>query len=341
MPEGIRPWIQESCYDCHSHQVRLPWYASVAPISWWIADDVRRGRAGLNFSTWSDYTPRQRALGWRRSLQRIREQKMPPFSYQLAHPFSLDEVHIQQLESYLKQREGSSISGLSASELLAWPSLPLPDTGQPLHGTFRASGRLQHALRLEGALILAQGDLFIGRGVTGTGAILATGKLTIEQIAGEVGPIGLIGQQAVRLSGSSSGRLRAFTHSSSPIVSSGLKLLRQPSFSMPVEGVRQARWEFCRDDGQLDERIERQVLVRYGLGEYVIWDPEFQFVGRASSLEGALVQLERVMASDPATSILRWKRKFRDSWKARLDDLPLGGSRAWIHLQPDDRLEGD
>lgn len=105
MPEEIRPWIQESCYDRHSFQVRWPWYASVAPFSWWIADDVRRGRAGLNFSTRSDYTPRQRALGWRRSLQRIREHKLPPLAYQLLHPVSLDDEHIQKLENYLKERE--------------------------------------------------------------------------------------------------------------------------------------------------------------------------------------------------------------------------------------------
>lgn len=338
MPDDLRPWFQESCYDCHSFQVRLPWYASVAPISWWIADEVRRGRAGLNFSTWSDYTPRQRALGWRRSLQRIREQRMPPFGYRLMHPVSLDDEHIRMLENYLKEHERSATDGLSARELLAWPSQPLVETGRPVRGAFRVSGRLKQPLMLEGALILAEGDLVISRGVSGTGAILATGKLTIEGIVGEVGPLALVGQQQIRLSGAPTSQVKAFVHSSSPVVSSGLKLLRQPSFSMPVEGVRQARWDFCRDDGQLGERLERQVSVRYGAGEYVLWDPEFQIVRRASSLDEALDQLEMILASDPATSILRWRRRFRSSWQTKLGQLPLQGSPGWLHLKPDDEL---
>ena len=338
MPEEIRPWIQESCYDCHSHEVRFPWYASVAPLSWWIADDVRRGRAGLNFSTWSDYTPRQRALVWRRSLQRIREQRMPPFSYRLMHPLSLDDGHIQKLENYLKEQERTATAGLSARELLAWPTLPLVETDQPVRGAFRVSGRLERPLRLDGALILAEGDLVIGRGVSGTGAILVSGKLTIEGIVGEVGPIALVGQQGVRLSGGPASQVRAFVHSSAPIVSNGLKLVPQPAFSMPVEGVSQARWDFCRDDGELGERLERQVLVRYRPGEYIVWDPEFQVVRKASSLEGALEQVEMVLASDPATSMVRWRRKFRSQWRTKLRELSLQSSGAWLHLKPDDEL---
>ena len=44
-----------SCNDCHSNLTVWPWYTNVAPASWLIVSDVRRGRAELNFSEWGIY----------------------------------------------------------------------------------------------------------------------------------------------------------------------------------------------------------------------------------------------------------------------------------------------
>jgi len=335
MPPELEGWVRENCFDCHSHSVRFPWYASLAPVSWWIADDVRRGRAGLNFSTWSDYTPRQRALGWRRSLQRIREQRMPPLSYRLMHGLSIRDEQIGKLEAYLKEHERTEAAGLSAAELLAWPASPLVETDQPVRGAFLVQGVLHKPLRLDQALILVEGDLVAPAGVSGRGAILATGKLTVAGLAGKVGPLALVGQQGVRLSGSPGCRLTGFLPAS-PLSQSGLEVQRQSSFSMRLEGIREARLEFCRDDGQLGERLERQVVVRYGHGKFVLWDPEFQTVRTAPDVEGALQEVEAILARDPATSVLVWRRHFRSSWKTRLEQLAQQGSPAFFHLQSDE-----
>jgi hypothetical protein len=45
--------IGRSCRDCHSNQTSWPWYSRISPVSWLIADDVKEGRAKLNFSQWN------------------------------------------------------------------------------------------------------------------------------------------------------------------------------------------------------------------------------------------------------------------------------------------------
>ena len=59
-PEHIMSIFKRSCYDCHSDEVKIPWYASVAPISFTIKRHVDLGRQWLNFSTWENYTEKQK-----------------------------------------------------------------------------------------------------------------------------------------------------------------------------------------------------------------------------------------------------------------------------------------
>jgi len=57
MAEVIDPQVgkilDRSCQDCHSDHTRWPWYSHVAPISWFLYRDVKKGRAKLNFSQWT------------------------------------------------------------------------------------------------------------------------------------------------------------------------------------------------------------------------------------------------------------------------------------------------
>jgi hypothetical protein len=43
--------LKRSCADCHSNQTIWPWYSYVAPVSWLVERDVRRGRDHMNLST--------------------------------------------------------------------------------------------------------------------------------------------------------------------------------------------------------------------------------------------------------------------------------------------------
>ena len=69
-----------ACFDCHSNETVYPWYAGVAPISWFIQDDIDTGRALINFS---DFVAIQRAS---EASRVVREGSMPPPVYMLLHP---------------------------------------------------------------------------------------------------------------------------------------------------------------------------------------------------------------------------------------------------------------
>jgi len=58
-PKEVMAIFKKSCYDCHSNEVKVPWYASVAPASFFIKRHVELGREWLNFSIWNRYTPKQ------------------------------------------------------------------------------------------------------------------------------------------------------------------------------------------------------------------------------------------------------------------------------------------
>ena len=54
-PAEIENLLRNACYDCHSYETEYPWYAEVAPVSWWLDHHVEEGREHLNFSTWGKY----------------------------------------------------------------------------------------------------------------------------------------------------------------------------------------------------------------------------------------------------------------------------------------------
>ncbi|MEA2017338.1 MAG: heme-binding domain-containing protein [Campylobacterota bacterium] len=52
--------FKRSCYDCHSNEVISPWYSKIAPASLFIKGHVDLGRKWLNFSTWENYTAKEK-----------------------------------------------------------------------------------------------------------------------------------------------------------------------------------------------------------------------------------------------------------------------------------------
>ena len=72
---------RRACFDCHSHETRWPWYASVAPLSWRIQTHVEGGRKALNFSRADRSYERAGA-----SAETVRRGTMPPPDYVFMHP---------------------------------------------------------------------------------------------------------------------------------------------------------------------------------------------------------------------------------------------------------------
>lgn len=70
---------RRSCMDCHSHEVRYPPQAWVAPASWLVQRDVDEGRDEMNLSVWDPDDGEDAA-------ETILDGEMPPRRYTLLHP---------------------------------------------------------------------------------------------------------------------------------------------------------------------------------------------------------------------------------------------------------------
>jgi hypothetical protein len=77
--------IKTSCFDCHSNETRWPWYSYVAPVSWLVADDVKKGRGHLNFSEWGKYPKSKRVLKLGQIYEQVSKGDMPIPKYLYIH----------------------------------------------------------------------------------------------------------------------------------------------------------------------------------------------------------------------------------------------------------------
>ncbi|MCU0235233.1 MAG: heme-binding domain-containing protein [Thermoanaerobaculales bacterium] len=86
VPEDVRSVLRASCYDCHSHETRWPWYSRVAPVSWLVARDVEEARGRLNFSLWGGYEAKRQQRLAEEIWEEVAKGEMPLPIYLLAHP---------------------------------------------------------------------------------------------------------------------------------------------------------------------------------------------------------------------------------------------------------------
>ena len=77
--------LKTSCFDCHSNHTNYPFYAQVAPISFWINHHVEEGKEHLNFSDWNNYSIKKKLHKLDEIIEEIDEHEMPLGSYTLIH----------------------------------------------------------------------------------------------------------------------------------------------------------------------------------------------------------------------------------------------------------------
>ena len=85
-PAEVHSILQRACYDCHSNETVWPWYSRIAPPSWLIAQDVREGRAALNFSSWNRLSAKEQSEAALATYEEVVEGEMPPSLYLSPHP---------------------------------------------------------------------------------------------------------------------------------------------------------------------------------------------------------------------------------------------------------------
>lgn len=85
-PQDVAEVLRASCYDCHSHETKWPWYSRVAPSSWLVAHDVEEARDHLNFSLWGTYEEKRHVKLAEEIWEEVEDGEMPLRAYLLAHP---------------------------------------------------------------------------------------------------------------------------------------------------------------------------------------------------------------------------------------------------------------
>jgi hypothetical protein len=85
VPADVRGMLDRACTDCHSNHTVWPWYSRVAPVSWFLAKHVVKGRKELNFDEWGGYTPRRQAHKLEETCDQVKTWEMPMKSYIRIH----------------------------------------------------------------------------------------------------------------------------------------------------------------------------------------------------------------------------------------------------------------
>lgn len=88
-PENIRNLLKNSCYDCHSNQIKYPWYSNIAPVSWFIKSHIDEGREHLNFSEFGNYNKYQINGVLSDCVTTMKKGEMPLGSYTIIHKKSI------------------------------------------------------------------------------------------------------------------------------------------------------------------------------------------------------------------------------------------------------------
>lgn len=103
-PAQVHALLKSACFGCHSNQTAWPWYSNVAPVSWFIADDVTRGRQHLNFSVWERYDHSEKVHQLKEVRDLVKEGDMPPWDYRLVHPEArLSDAQAATLATWAEQ----------------------------------------------------------------------------------------------------------------------------------------------------------------------------------------------------------------------------------------------
>ncbi len=101
-PEIVRDRIHSSCYNCHSNHTNYEWYDAIAPISWYVDNNIKKGKLALNFSNWKTADYRDKRAHLSRIAKSLRENSMPLKSYTVLHKdANISAIEKQQLLDWL------------------------------------------------------------------------------------------------------------------------------------------------------------------------------------------------------------------------------------------------
>ena len=96
LPDEVFSILKKNCFDCHTNQTRYPWYAEIAPVSYWLNDHIIHGKKLFNMSEWNSYSTKKKDEKLEELIEEVKEGEMPLNSYTWIHG-SLSEEDREQL----------------------------------------------------------------------------------------------------------------------------------------------------------------------------------------------------------------------------------------------------
>ena len=101
-PAEVKAILKTSCYNCHSNETKLSWFAEPVPAIWLVASDVREARAHLNFSELGKLPAGQQKGFLFEAVSQIELGAMPLPQYEWLHPESgVTAEQLAALKTYL------------------------------------------------------------------------------------------------------------------------------------------------------------------------------------------------------------------------------------------------
>lgn len=111
IPNSAFTLLKNSCYDCHSNNTSYPWYFNIQPVGWILANDIKNGKAKLNFSEFGSLSPRRQISRLQDAENRIKDGTMPLPVYQFMHPSArLTEGERQLLTDWIQKTKDTLVS---------------------------------------------------------------------------------------------------------------------------------------------------------------------------------------------------------------------------------------
>ncbi len=89
--------LKKACYDCHSYETKWPYYSNIAPVSFFVASHVKKGRKALNFSKYKDIDKDIKLQRLKRAIMTVNNGRMALPSYVSAH----DEAKLSKDEKFI------------------------------------------------------------------------------------------------------------------------------------------------------------------------------------------------------------------------------------------------
>ncbi len=116
-PDEVKTVLKRACYDCHSNEVKWPWYSYVAPASWLVAYDVKEARKELNFSTWNRYDTEKRSKKIKEIWEEVSEGEMPLWQYTLIHSDArLSQTDLALIQSWTGMTSNTGSASTEGNE---------------------------------------------------------------------------------------------------------------------------------------------------------------------------------------------------------------------------------